>query len=94
MTAHRDVISLLSGVVTAGYLACGLFFLRFWSRSRDFLFLAFALAFWLLALNVAIVILFPEPVEIRSWFYLIRLVAYVLIAIAIVRKNVVRVDDD
>lgn len=87
------MISFFSGIVTAGYLACGLFFLRFWSRSHDFLFLAFAAAFWLLALNVAIVILIPEPNEIRSWFYLIRVVAYVLIAIAIIRKNVVYTDD-
>ena len=86
---YRDVISFFSGIVTAGFLACGLFFLRFWSHSRDFLFLAFAAAFWLLALNVAVVVLVPEPDEIRSWFYLIRLVAYVLIAIAIIRKNAV-----
>lgn len=90
---YRDVISFFSGIVSAGFLACGLFFLRFWSRSRDFLFLAFAAAFWLLALNVAVVILVPEPDEIRSWFYLIRVVAYALIAIAIVRKNAVDVDD-
>lgn len=91
---YRDVISFFSGIVTAGFLASGLFFLRFWSRSRDFLFLAFAAAFWLLALNVAVVILIPEPEEARSWFYLIRVVAYVLIAIAIVRKNAVDVDDN
>jgi hypothetical protein len=86
---YRDVISFVSGIVTAGFLACGLFFLRFWSHSRDFLFLAFAAAFWLLALNVAVVVLVPEPDENRSWFYLIRLVAYVLIAVAIIRKNAV-----
>ncbi len=88
------MISFFSGIVCAGYLACGLFFLRFWSRSRDFLFIAFAIAFWLLALNVAIVILIPEPDETRSWFYLIRVVAYLLIVIAIVRKNVANPDDD
>lgn len=90
---YWDVISFFSGIVCAGFLACGLFFLRFWSHSRDFLFLAFAAAFWLLALNVAVLILVPEPEEIRSWFYLIRLVAYVLIAIAIIRKNAVDVGD-
>ena len=31
----------LSGMVTAGFLAVGLFFARFWSRGRDLLFLAF-----------------------------------------------------
>ena len=51
----NTVIDYLAGMVTAGYLACGLFFLRFWSRGRDFLFLAFGVAFWLLALNAALV---------------------------------------
>jgi uncharacterized protein DUF5985 len=92
--AYRDVISFLSGSVFAGFLACGLFFLRFWSHSRDFLFLAFAGAFWLLALNVAVVVLIPAPDATRGWFYLIRLVAYVLIAIAIVRKNAGGVGDN
>jgi len=85
--SYRDLIVFCSGIIATGFLACGLFFLRFWSRSRDFLFLAFAIAFWLLALNVAVVILVPEPDETRSWFYLIRVAAYVLIVVAIVRKN-------
>jgi hypothetical protein len=92
--SYRDFISFTSGMISAGFLACGLFFLRFWTRSHDFLFLAFAAAFWLLALNVAVVILIPEPDETRSWFYLIRVVAYVLIVIAIVRKNAGEAGDD
>jgi len=92
--SYRDFISFASGIISAGYLACGLFFLRFWSRSRDFLFLAFAAAFWLLALNVALVVLIPQPDEDRSWYYLIRVVAYVLIVTAIVRKNASDAGDD
>ncbi len=83
----KTVVDFLAGMMTAGYLACGLFFLRFWSRSRDFLFLAFAAAFWLLALNAAAVTLIPEPDGGRAWFYLLRVAAYMLIAVAIVRKN-------
>ena len=37
----------LAGMVTAGLLTGGLFFARFWARSRDSLFLAFTAAFWL-----------------------------------------------
>lgn len=77
----------LSGMVTSGFLAAGLFFARFWSRSRDLLFLAFTLAFWLLALNQALVILLPEPNDRESWFYLLRVAAFLLIAAAIVFKN-------
>ena len=38
----------LSGAVAFGFFVCGLFFLRFWRRTRDELFMAFALAFGLL----------------------------------------------
>ena len=55
------VNTFLAGMVTAGFLAAGLFFARFWARSRDVLFLAFTAAFWLLALNEALVALVPEP---------------------------------
>ncbi len=88
------VNSYLSGMVTAGFMACGLFFARFWWRSRDVLFLAFAAAFWLLALNAALVVLVPEPDEMKSWFYLLRVTAFLLIAAAIVRKNTTEPGDD
>jgi len=81
------IYSYLSGMITAGFLACGLFFARFWWRSRDFLFLAFAAAYWLLALNATFVVLLPAPNGERSLFYLLRIAAFLLIAIAIVRKN-------
>ena len=88
------VNSYLSGMVTAGFMACGLFFARFWWRSRDVLFLAFAAAFWLLALNAALVVLVQEPNETKSWFYLLRVAAFLLIAAAIVRKNTTEPGDD
>jgi hypothetical protein len=77
----------LSGMVTAGFLAVGLFFARFWARSRDGLFLAFAAAFWLLALNQLLVSLVDEAEDRQSWLYLLRVAAFLLIAIAVVRKN-------
>jgi hypothetical protein len=76
-----------SGVVAAGFLFSGLFFLRFWRRTHDGLFISFALAFWLLGLGQALVALTDIPVEERSWIYLIRLAAFLLILLAIFRKN-------
>ena len=76
-----------SGVVAAGFLVSGLFFLRFWRRTRDGLFISFALAFWLLGLGQTFVALTDIPVEERSWIYLIRLAAFLLILLAIFRKN-------
>jgi hypothetical protein len=77
----------LSGAVTLGFLLCGLNFLLFWRRTRDGLFLAFAFAFWLLGLNQALLALADIPVEERSWLYLIRLAAFILIIVAIAAKN-------
>jgi hypothetical protein len=77
----------LAGVVTAGFLVSGLFFARFWARSRDILFLAFTAAFWLLALNQALVALIQQPEVSQSWPYLLRVAAFLLIAAAIVGKN-------
>jgi hypothetical protein len=85
----------LSGMTTAVFLATGLFFARFWLRCRDLLFLAFTAAFWLLALNEALISLVPEttPGE-QVWFFLLRVAAFLLIAAAIVRKNTIEADED
>jgi hypothetical protein len=77
----------LSGAVTFGHLIAALFFLRFWTRTRDGLFLAFSVAFLLLGLVQAILALGDIPVEERSWVYGIRLAAFLLILFAIGRKN-------
>lgn len=77
----------LSGAVTFGFVVAGLYFLRFWRDSRDILFLAFALAFCLLGVNQALIALAAVPSEERSWLYLIRLVAFLLIIVAIGFKN-------
>ena len=81
------LIPFLSGAVSAGFLVAGLFFLRFWRRSRDGLFAAFAIAFWLLGLNQALLTFSSVPAEERTWLFLLRLAAFVLILAAIWRKN-------
>ena len=42
------LIYFLTGAVTFGFFVASLFFLRFWRRTGDTLFMAFALAFALL----------------------------------------------
>lgn len=80
----------VSGLITMGYLIAGLFFLRFWSRTHDLLFGAFALAFWLLAANQGLVALSDSPREEHSWFYLLRLTAFLVIIAAVINKNIRR----
>ncbi len=81
------LLPFLSGAVVMGFWLAGLFFLRFWRKTRDELFLAFTLAFWLLGLGQALLAFSKVPVEERSWLYLLRLVAFLLILAAIWRKN-------
>lgn len=77
----------LAGAITMGFVIAGLFFLRFWAGTRDGLFLAFAIAFWLLGLNQALLALTDIPVEERSPLYLLRLAAFALILVSIALKN-------
>ena len=77
----------LSGAVSLGFFVCALFFMRFWRRTKDGLFMAFALAFSLLGLGQAILALANIPTEERGSIYLIRLAAFALILIAVARKN-------
>jgi hypothetical protein len=81
------LIDFLSGCVTMGFFTCALFFLRFWSRTRDPLFLSFAVAFCLLGVAQALLSLTGIPAEERSYLYLIRLTAFLLIIVAIWHKN-------
>ena len=77
----------LSGAVALGFVVCALFFLRFWYRTREELFLAFSLAFVLLGIGQTILALASIPTEERGSLYLIRLTAFALILVAIYRKT-------
>ena len=77
----------LGGALTVGYIVLGLFFWKFWRRTRDALFVMFAWAFWLMAANaVAVSAVGSFDLDV-GWTYLLRLLAFVLIIVAIVRKN-------
>jgi membrane-associated PAP2 superfamily phosphatase len=81
------LLDFLAGAVAFGFVVCGLFFLRYWHRSRDELFLMFALAFGLLGTGQSILTLANIPTEERGALYLFRLAAFLLILFAIYRKN-------
>jgi len=82
------MIEFMSGALTMGYLVAGLFFVRFWRKSEDRFFLAFALAFFLFALNQALAWWIGAADERVGYTYLLRVVGYILILVAIVTKNI------
>ena len=77
----------LAGMLSGGFFVAALFFLRFWKQTRDSLFASFAGAFALLGIAQSLLALGGFPVEERSWIYLIRLLAFLLILSAIYSKN-------
>ena len=76
----------LIGATVMACVVAGLFFLRFWRRTRDRLFALFSAAFWLLALNW-LALAFTTRDEVRTALYVVRLVAFLVILAAIIDKN-------
>jgi hypothetical protein len=86
-TPDPMAVAFYNGAAGVECLVAGLFFLRFWRRTRDGLFLAFAFAFWLLAANALLPSLLGRPAYSHSEVYLLRLAAFLLIILAIAGKN-------
>ena len=83
MTIH----AFLLGFIFATSLGAGLFFLQFWLRTHDRLFLAFAAAFTIEGFNRLTFLIVPDPNEIHPITYLVRFLAFLLIVVAIIAKN-------
>lgn len=77
----------LLGVIVTTSLTAGVFFLKFWRRTRDPLFLAFAVAFIIEGLNRIGFLFVDRPNEGVPLIYTVRLLAFSLILAAIVWKN-------
>ena len=75
------------GVLTTLCLVCGLFFLRYWRSSGDRFFAFFAIAFWALGANWALLVGRDPVDEYTPYYYLLRLFAFLLILVAIIDKN-------
>jgi len=83
----EHIADVLAGAAAMVSFAVALFFLKFWRRTRDSLFLLFAAAFAIdatarLALSLVQVSDTAEPV-----YFLPRLIMFTFIAVAIVNKN-------
>jgi len=85
--SHETLIGFLSGAVALSYVIAGVFFLRFWRKTRDSLFLTFALAFWLCAFNQTIVAALSSSDERTGYAYIVRVMGFGLILLGILRKN-------
>lgn len=78
---------MLWGALATSCWVAGLFFLRFWRRLGDRLFLFFCLGFWALGANWLGLALLAPATENQHFIYLLRLCAFLLIITGIVDKN-------
>jgi glucose uptake protein GlcU len=84
---------MMTFVAGASTLACGviaLFFLRFWTQTHDRLFAILALAFVVFGCNRAALTLLDEAnadESRRTAVYLVRFLAFGLVALAVLDKN-------
>ena len=77
----------LLGVIATSSLIAGVFFLKFWRKTGDSLFLAFGVAFFVEGLNRCAVLFLAKPNEGNPYIYIVRLLAFLLILAAILHKN-------
>lgn len=78
------------GMISMGSLVAALFFLRYWRITGDRLFIMFALAFALEAVNRALFAYSGASREEATLYFVTRLAAFMLILIAVIDKNMRR----
>ncbi|MBN8421062.1 MAG: hypothetical protein J0L73_19245 [Verrucomicrobia bacterium] len=76
-----------NGAATISLLVIAWFFLRFWKRTRDRLFLYFSAAFTILMTERIVRAVMVVDNEWAPYVYLMRLAAFVTIIAAVVDKN-------
>jgi hypothetical protein len=77
----------IMGAISMASLVAAVFFLRFWRDTGDRLFVIFATSFALLAVTRMGLAMSKVQEESSTHWYWVRLVAFLLILVAIVDKN-------
>ena len=89
---RQPLSMLVSGALVMGYAVASLFFLKFWRETADRLFSLFSTAFAILALQRLALALAVDREGWTLWLYGLRLLAFVIILVAIADKNRLRTD--
>lgn len=82
-----SINALLGGAIGMASLVIALFFLRYWRSSGDRLFLCFALSFLLQAVSRLILEPLSTQTDNQPSHYLLRLLAYAFILVAVIDKT-------
>ena len=87
MNDFASTSQLMIGAIAALSFVIGSFFMRFWRVTGDRFFLLFGLSFYIEAGNRILLGMLPAWREDMPAYYLVRLLAYALILVAIIGKN-------
>ncbi|MDQ6716926.1 MAG: DUF5985 family protein [Gemmatimonadota bacterium] len=87
MISQSGYVLFISGALAMGYAVAALYFIKFWRQTHDRLFALFALAFCLLVIHRVLLAALVGTEEQAVAYYLLRLVAFALIAVAVIGKN-------
>lgn len=81
------IAAFLSGAIAATSLTVAAFFVRFWQKTRDRLFVYFAVAFLMLTLERLMRSVLHMEDELAPFVYGVRLISFLIIIAGIVDKN-------
>ena len=84
---NGNLTAILQAMTATGAWVAGLLFFRFWQDTADRLLVLFACAFWLMSASSLLLAILDPTDEARPYVYAIRLVAFLLIIVAVVDKN-------
>ena len=79
--------SFLNGAAAMACIAIGTYLARFWHESGDRLFWCLAAAFWIFAINYAVIGLLPLADERMAYAFALRLVGFVAILVGVTLKD-------
>jgi hypothetical protein len=77
----------LWGATAMACWAVGLVFFRSWRLTGDRFFVLFGSAFWILAAHWTALAVVGAVDETRHYFYVVRLVGFLVVLVAIIDKN-------
>ncbi len=83
----QAMLSFMHGGTMIALAGVAVIFLRYWSQTRDRLFVLFSAGFFLLAISQTVVLFLGPAGDKLPYAYWLRLAAFVLIIIGVVEKN-------
>jgi hypothetical protein len=84
---NTTLSNFIGGANIFGFCLIALFFLKFWRRTRDPFFSAFAVAFFVMGIGRVVEAISRNTHASTPTVYLFRLLAFAIIIYAIIQKN-------